>query len=55
MLSVRAEVLIAINIEVAGFETTIDDGDVAQAVQDEIGHTGAQVVAVDHWQAEVDE
>lgn len=55
MLTVRAEVLVAITVEVAGFETTVDYDDVARAVQDEIGHTGAQVIAVDHWQTEADE
>jgi hypothetical protein len=55
MLTVRAEVLVEIVVEVPGFETTITDRDVAQAVQDEIGHTGAKVVEVDGWTPEVDE
>lgn len=35
-----------IDVEVAGFESTIVADDVAQAVQDDIGHTGAKVTDV---------
>jgi len=55
MLTVKAQALVDITVEVAGFETTIDEADVSQAVQDEIGHTGAVVIGIESWTAEVDE
>ena len=46
MTELRVRCEIEITVEAAGFESTIDEQDAAQAVQDEIGHTGAVVTDV---------
>lgn len=55
MITVRARAEIEIQVDVPGFNTTIDSGDVLQAVQDAIGHTGAIVEDVTEWTEEAAE
>lgn len=54
MITLRVTATIEIVIDVAGFESTIDSTDVSQAVQNEIGHTGAIVVDVVEWQEDTE-
>jgi hypothetical protein len=49
-VTATAEIEIEIQVEVVGLDTTVDDHDVAQAVQDELGHTGAVVTMLSEWQ-----